>query len=106
MKDYSHIGVIRLELEFTDPDGMAEPSSKTLELHPKQSLQLNIKCPYVSCVNGGFDLTGKVETAIVNKETEIKINSVCQGWQDRRRINKHRCLCHLNCKAEIGYVNT
>lgn len=55
-----------------------------------------IKCPMRECVEGGFVLRSQ------SNKSELDIgcsgSSLCQGWQDKDRINKHRCLCELQWK--------
>ena len=103
MNPYSNVESIQLNLTFTDFDERTEPSHKEMILHPKNMTILRLKCPFVSCVNGGFDITGQIEEAIRRKKNEIQLNDTCNGWQDNRRVNKNRCLCELSCKAEITY---
>ncbi|MUI54398.1 hypothetical protein [Aliivibrio fischeri] len=106
MNNYDNIDFIKLELKFSDPDGMVKPSYKTKEYHPSKHLILKIDCPRISCINGGFDITSEVKEALLNNENVVNLTSSCQGWQDSRRINKNRCLCHMSCNVTLGYTNT
>ena len=56
--------------------------------------ELFIKCPMRECVGGGFDLRSQFNTSEL--DIGCSDSSVCQGWQDKERINKHRCLCELH----------
>jgi hypothetical protein len=62
-----------------------------------------IKCLQRECVNGGFDLTSAVASAIhLRKDTE-RGRLVCQGWQDQERVGKYHCLWDLEYEIIVKY---
>ena len=80
---------LKLKVSFQDSDRPAQVIEKEMTLCRDEDFL--IQCPNLECVDGGFDLRG------VNISNQAQPKPlVCSGWQDRERINKHRCLCELH----------
>jgi hypothetical protein len=94
---------VKMTLSFSDPDGFLSPHQETCERGPESSAFFWIACYSHECVDGGFDLTTEFKQAVEEKRTEVSGSRVCDGWQDRERIGKHRCYCHLDYKIECTY---
>lgn len=95
-----------IEMEFADGWGEMSPTSRVLHRDDARDY-VYIECPNRECVDGGFDLTGAVHKALRTGESiaEGQARS-CQGWQDRERIGKHRCLTRLTYRMEIRYADS
>lgn len=78
----------RFKVCFQDSCGGAQVAEKEIFLCKEGGFL--IPCPMCECVNGGFDIKG-----VDSMEQGQSKTFICQGWQDRERINKHRCLCEL-----------
>ena len=100
---YPKIEAIKFEMNYIDPDLLTAPHSKNYIRYPSQSAYFFFDCPYYECVDGGHDLTSIVEKMNDECIKEQTGRLVCQGWQDKNRINKNRCLCELNYKIIIDY---
>lgn len=64
---------------------------------------IQVKCICWECVNGGYDLSTVFYGAIKDKLTETTGSQRCMGWQDRSRINQHRCYTRLEYIFTITY---
>jgi len=95
---------LRIEMEFIDPDMWRKPSSRTYSFTPDRPGYFKIECAQGECMYGGFDLTTAVREAIRNKTGEISGKFMCMGWQDRERINKHRCLFECHYRIIVAYT--
>jgi len=100
---YPQVKTLTFELNYRDPDGLAQPSSETYTRGPEHSAFLKIQCPYRECINGGYDLTELISDMLNNNKLECHGKVSCQGWQDRNRIGKYRCLCELTYKITATY---
>ncbi|RCR59489.1 hypothetical protein DTW68_22620 [Vibrio harveyi] len=101
-----NIECIKLDLRFIDPDHLTDDKTKSIEFLPKNEINLSLDCPYKSCVDGGFDVSSEVQNLVKKRGQSLRVTQTCQGWQDRRRINKHRCLCEMQCDVTVIYSNT
>lgn len=83
---------IKIKACFKDPDRINHCADKEIFIHVGDDHF--VKCPMRECLQGGFDLRS------LRAESGLKIGSsgvlMCQGWQDKERINKHRCLYELH----------
>ena len=96
--EYNHekfVKSIKIKASFKDPEAINRCVEKEVILHVGDDHF--IKCPMRECIEGGFDLRSQLA------EPGLKIGrsgvAVCQGWQDKERINKHRCLNELHWKV-------
>lgn len=100
---YPNVMSITFQMNYKDPDGLASPSYKEKSFKEDDSAYFNFNCPYRECIKGGHDLNSVVSGILQDNINEYTRNSTCQGWQDRERINKHRCLGELNYKIIVKY---
>lgn len=100
---YPRVKTLTFELNYRDPDGLAQPSSKVYNWGPEHSALFRLECPYTECINGGHDLTKPISDMLNTRRSECSGTIYCKGWQDRRRIGKHRCLCELTYKVTATY---
>lgn len=103
-----HPGVeeIAVYLEFTDPDGMGHPKSKDQTFSSGSRANFAYPCPFRECIGGGFNLRKIVSDTVARHLQEASGRVVCQGWQDRERINKHHCLLECNYRISVVYKST
>ncbi len=92
---YSQVDSIEVEMNFNNPDGGGDPVAKKESYSQASKAFFKIDCPHVECVSGGFNLSSAISDLISSEKVRIEGGIVCQGWQDRERINKHRCLHEL-----------
>lgn len=85
------VNFIKIKACFENSDVVGPFTKETVITLRKD--ELFIKCPMRECVEGGFDLRAQYNRSEL--DVECSGASVCQGWQDKERINKHRCLCKL-----------
>jgi hypothetical protein len=84
----SSISSVKLMLRFQDSDKLGPIIEKEINLSKDDDYR--IACPMRECVGGGFNLSESI------KNPGQQEPQVCLGWQDRERINQHRCLCKLS----------
>lgn len=83
---------IKIKALFEKSD-MVGPYSKEKVITARMD-DLIIECPMRECVDGGFNLG--IQRNGSGLEIGCSGSIVCQGWEDKQRINKHRCLCELH----------
>lgn len=101
---YPFVKTIQLCLEFHDSESGREESKETRNLLPEHSALFELPCGYWECVQGGFDLGAPIDTMLTKRQPSISGELVCQGWQDRERIEKHRCLRKLIYRVNAEYA--
>jgi len=57
----------------------------------------------VECIAGGFDLSDAVSDVVVTRRDESSGTILCKGWQDRERLNQHRCFLEMKYKITATY---
>ena len=95
---------MRIKGAFQDPDARQrcyEPLDK--EFSEASKALFDIECPHVECVEGGFSLAGAVDGTVDGTLTTSMALLACQGWQDRERVNKNRCLLEGSFDIGIEY---
>lgn len=95
---------ISIDMTFQEPDWGENPNPTKQTYGPDSKAFFNIECPHYECVSGGFDLTVAVSKLMESGATESSGTIICQGWQDRERINKHRCLLKMGFKITATYT--
>ena len=98
---YPKVKSIKIKAVFTDPDDNNK-FEKEYSWDSEIKALFEIDCPYRECVRGGFDISNLIKQAVESDQNKISGEFTCQGWQDKNRINKHRCL--LNGKFDIKIV--
>jgi hypothetical protein len=95
---------LSMHMTFEEPDWGGNPSPKQETFGPKSKAFFEIECPYYECISGGFNLSSAVIKLVNTRGTESSGTIICQGWQDRERINKHRCLLKMKYKITATYL--
>jgi len=99
---YPSIKAIEMKLSFLDPNDILKDKEHR-RLTPESSAVVEVNCNSHECVGGGFDLTSEIKRIVEESRAEASGSKVCEGWQDRERIGKHRCHCHLDYRIECTY---
>lgn len=102
--NYPQVNSIIFEMKYKDPDFLCTPEPKTYKRKSDDYAYFKFDCPFIECIDGGYDLDLVVYSMMENHETEKEGMLKCQGWQDAERINKNRCLCELDYKIMIEYT--
>ena len=102
---YSGVSKIKLFFRYHDNDNMVKDSDKEIVIIPESTAFFKFDCPYRECIDGGFDLTIEVTDMLKSHKNIISGQKICNGWQDKERINIHHCLCKLTYKIEAYYKN-
>jgi len=88
---------------FKEPDWGQDPPPRVLDYNDGSKAHFEIECPHRECLDGGFDLSSLVNDMIQKHQSKAVGKVVCQGWQDRERMNKHRCFSELSYSIEVLY---
>ncbi|MEK4006404.1 hypothetical protein [Paenibacillus sp. FSL H3-0333] len=105
-EDYPEVLSIKSQFKFYDSEtgrltNTTDQRDINLDFYP----HFNINCICWECVNGGHDLNMIIHTSIKERITDVTGSSICQGWQDRQRINRHRCNTRLEYFYSIEYID-
>ncbi|MFH1063380.1 MAG: hypothetical protein V1747_10945 [Candidatus Omnitrophota bacterium] len=98
---YPNTKSIEISIQFTDPDDKNQ-FTKNMTYKPDSKAYFQYDCPYRECINGGYDFKNLIEKAIQAPDRQAQEELACQGWQDRERINTHRCLLEALVTVKIN----
>ena len=101
--DFPCVRSITITVRFKDADGQCDPETQTRTYSPGMKAFFEIRCPFQECVLGGFNFGGSVAGAVRDRKRQVAGETKCAGWQDRERINKHRCMLKAFCEINIAY---
>lgn len=102
-EEYPRLEHVTMELKFTDPAGVGHHSQQTHTFAAGARAYFLVSCPFSTCVDGGFDLSGPVANLISHQGESVSGRLVCQGWHDRNRMGERRCLLELQYKLVASY---
>lgn len=100
---YPGVAIITINMIFRDDSHNRVIDTSTDKYLPSQKAFFRIKCHQRECVNGGFDLSSTVSSAVHSDEGRSKGRIICQGWQDRERIGNYHCLWELEYDIIVDY---
>lgn len=95
---------IQITVTFKEPDWGTDPDYKKLEYSRSSKASFKLPCPHVECVRGGFNFSNVIRDMVDKEKEGAQGTFSCQGWQDRERINKHRCLLQASYHVKITYL--
>ena len=101
---YPQVRELTFQFSFRDPDHKdSSPPDKTFTLHPRDSAFFKFDCPFIECVDGGFDLSGTVKQMIEQGDLHCSGTLTCQGWQDPERVGQYHCFLKMNYNVTVSY---
>ena len=103
--EFPEVFHITISLTFGDFDEEVDPDSCMFEYSPESRAFFELKCPFWECIMGGFNFSAPVRKAVTDRLEKLKGTEKCPGWQDRERINKHRCYLTAHYEIHIQYKN-
>ena len=100
---YPNVAELKIKSRFEDGDGVCQPKEQERVFKSTQRAYFDLPCPFKECVHGGFDLLGAVDDAVRAGQLESSGTAICMGWQDRERVNKHRCRLKMTYEIQVQY---
>lgn len=100
---YPGVATIVIDQEYIDHDPPFNVSSSQKTFYSLSKSFFWLPCPHWECVDGGFDLGPAVRDMYDSRAIEKPGEIDCQGWQDRERVHKNRCLLKLRYKILVEY---
>jgi hypothetical protein len=100
---YPKVKDLTVEISFKDYDGGSNPEPKQENYSQESKAFFKIACPHRECVSGGFDFSSAINELVTSRLDKLDGTITCQGWQDKERINKHRCFLELHYKISVKY---
>jgi hypothetical protein len=101
-EEFPHLASLVIEMSFR-PDWGSPPTPTQRCYGPTSKAFFEIECPDYECVAGGFDLSWPVSEIVNSGDLSSSGSLICQGWQGRERIGKHRCLLTMEYKIGVTY---
>ncbi|MEI8064727.1 MAG: hypothetical protein WCH84_11770 [Verrucomicrobiota bacterium] len=101
---FPKLKALTVELGHYDSTGTSKNSQIrfTPNLDNARSV-FRIDCPNDACIGGDFDLSASIAKAVAQRQTTIKAELCCQGWQSKTTINTVRCHNILRCTLSLKY---
>lgn len=99
------INSLTISMTFKNPDWGGDPSPQEHNYRQESEAFFDFGCPHVECVSGGFNISSAVSELVDKNGKETSGEITCQGWQDKERINKHRCMLKMQYRIMASYKN-
>ena len=62
-----------------------------------------ISCPNHECVEGDFDLSAELASAVASRREAVTGELICQGWRNRATIGRLSCHTILRYTVHLEY---
>ena len=101
---FGDVKSLTVDLAYFSPAALTRSSQLkyTVNLvHAKSVFRFD--CPNQECVEGDFDLSAKLASAVAAHQTTVSGEAVCQGWRSKTTIDTARCEHILRYKLTVGY---
>ena len=98
-----NVNKITYEIEYFDGDTNKLISNKIFYKTSDMKALFDFDCLAWECVDGGYDFTSIIKSSLREGLKEVSGSSICNGWQDKERVGKHRCLMKVKYKVIITY---
>ena len=93
-----------VKLGYYDPRGFAPNGQLNYVVNLDNAKSVfRFKCPNDECIQGDFDLTKELASAVAKKRTTVSGEMSCQGWQNKAAIDTVRCHNILRYKLKLAY---
>lgn len=104
---YPQVSSIEIE-RITIPEAkwMGEPVTTTDYFNPESRAFFQYPCRYRDCVGGYLNLDMQISELVKRFGEQFSDKSLCDGWQDEERINRHKCLLETKFRIKVSYVET
>lgn len=91
-EEFPNVKQVHIHVKFQAPSWGSSPEPAEWSYSPSSKAFFEMECPHRECVIGGFDFSSTIRTSVKSKLSSATGEILCQGWQDRERIYKHKCL--------------
>lgn len=101
---FEQLKSLTVDLAYFSPENITRSSQLkyTVNLvHAKSVFRFD--CPNQECVEGDFDLSAELASAVAAGHTSVSGEAVCQGWRSKTTIDKVPCGHVLRYKLTVGY---
>ena len=75
---FPHVAGIVVRMEYRQP-GIAQNMSRTVNFTPASYAFFRVECLNKGCVDGGFDLSGKIASMVRNRKETATGDITCKG---------------------------
>ncbi|HTS16869.1 MAG TPA: hypothetical protein VMP11_04795 [Verrucomicrobiae bacterium] len=92
------------DVGFYSPDGVAQKSQLKYVVNLEHAKSVfRFQCPNSECIQGDFDLTDKLASAVAQQQTVVSGEISCQGWQSKTTIDSVHCHNIMRYKLTLAY---
>jgi hypothetical protein len=101
---FQQIKSLTVDLAYFGPENVARSSQVkyTVNLAHAKSV-FRFDCPNQECVEGDFDLSADLASAVASGQTSVSKEVICQGWRSKTTIDRVPCGHILRYKLTLGY---
>jgi len=101
---FGQLKALTVDLTYLGPESLSPLSEVryTVNLAHAKSV-FRFDCPNEECVQGDFDLSAALGSAIAAGRTSASGESICPGWRSKTTIGKVSCSHILRYKLTVGY---
>jgi len=101
---FEQLKSLTVDLAYFGPENVSRSSrvKYTVNLAHAKSV-FRFDCPNQECVQGDFDLSADLASAVASGQTTVSKEVVCQGWRSKTTIDKVSCGHILRYTFTVGY---
>jgi len=101
---FERLKSLTVDLAYFGPENLNRSSQLkyTVNLAHAKSV-FRFDCPNQECVQGDFDLSADLASAVAAGHTTVSKEVICQGWRSKTTIDKVPCGHVLRYKLTVGY---
>jgi hypothetical protein len=103
---FGRLKSLTVKLAYFNPKGFA-PNSRlnyVVNLDNAKSV-FRFRCTNEECIQGDFDLTKELASAVAKKCTTVTGEMSCQGWQSKTTVDIVHCHNILRYNLKLTYGN-
>lgn len=98
---------IKVTLKFTQPIHLAHEVVESLEYQSTDKVNLNIPCPCIGCIKGGFDISTDIESTVKKTKTTLVHKTNLSRMARKPILQQKRLLMQIRvryCNQQLTTV--
>jgi hypothetical protein len=104
LEQFQELKALSVEIAYFDSEdrGRRGQMKYTVNVAHAKSV-FRVSCPNQECVEGDFDLSADLASAVAGRHSEVSGEHICQGWRSRTTIGRLSCHTILRYTLNLEY---
>ena len=95
---------LTVNLGYYNPKGVAQNGQLKYAVNLENARSVfRFRCLNDECIQGDFDLTEELASAVAHKHTDVSGELSCQGWQSKTTVDSVHCHNILRYRLTLTY---